>query len=173
MISCLRVLTIVTIIKPELALAIAGPTLAAALVFAAFGAGLLWRTSPAKVSQAKLGNPFDLVPLLVFAASFAAVAAASAALTQRIGSGRVIVTSGLSGLIDVDVAASSAARLAGNTIPSRLPATAGTPCHRAERSGAVVIAHTTGPWRYSALLATATVLAAAAGGLVFAFCPSM
>ena len=90
MISCLRVLTIVAIVKPELALAIAGPTLAAALVFAAFGAGLLWRTSPAAASQAKLGNPFDLVPLLVFAASFAVVAAASAGAdaAHRGGRGR-------------------------------------------------------------------------------------
>jgi uncharacterized membrane protein (DUF4010 family) len=167
MVSCLRVLTIVAIIKPELALAIAAPALAAGLVFAAFGAGLLWRASPA-AAQAKLGNPFDLVPLLIFAVSFAVVAAASAALTQRVGAGGVIVTSGLSGFVDVDVAALSAARLAGNTIPVTTAAAGVLVAIALNAVARVIAACAVGPWRYSALLAAATVLAAAAGGLVFA-----
>lgn len=168
MISCLRVLTVVAIIKPELALAIAGPALAAALVFSAFGAVLLWRTQPAAASQTKLGNPFDLVPLLAFAASFALVAAASAALTQRMGAGGVIVTSGLSGIVDVDVAALSAARLAGDVIPLPTAAAAVLLAMALNAATRVVAAGATGPLGYTGWLAAATAIAAAAGGVVFA-----
>ena len=109
MISALRVLTVVAVVKPELALGIASPAVAAALVFGAFGGILLWRNSPDTSAEPKLGNPFDLGPLLLFAASFAVVAVASATLARKFGSSGVVLTSGLSGIMDVDVASLSAA----------------------------------------------------------------
>ena len=82
MISVLRVLTIVALVKPAVALAAAPPALAAGLVFGLFGAAILWRGSHETAAEPRLGNPFDLAPLLIFAVSFAVVAAISAALTQ-------------------------------------------------------------------------------------------
>ena len=58
-------------------------------------------------------NPFELVPLLIFAALFAIVSTASAALVGMLGSGSLVATSALSGAFDVDVAVLSALRLVG------------------------------------------------------------
>jgi hypothetical protein len=113
MVSVLRVLVVLTLVKQELAFVLAPPLLAAGLVLGAIGAAMVMRKADGTETETDLGNPFDLVPLLVFAASFGVVAAASAALTQYFGSASVIVTSGVSGVMDVDVATLTAARLAG------------------------------------------------------------
>ncbi len=167
MISVLRVLTVVAVVKPALAIEIAAPTLAAALVFAATGAVLLWRGWDAASTEPTLGNPFDLGPLLLFAVSFAVVAAISAALTQKFGSAGVVVVSGISGMADVDVAALSAARLAGNAIPFPAAGAAILLAIALNAAVRVVAAFAIGPLRYAAPLLAATLAALAAGGVIF------
>lgn len=173
MISVLRVLVVVAIVKPELAFAVAAPALVAALVFGVAGTVLLRRNSDAISGETRLGNPFDLGPLLLFAASFAVVAAISAALTQSFGSAGVVVTSGISGILDVDVAALSAARMAGNAIPVPTAAAAVLLAIVLNAVARVAAAFAIGPWRYAALLMAATIVAAVAGGAVFALLPPL
>jgi uncharacterized membrane protein (DUF4010 family) len=172
MISALRVLTVVAVVKPELALGIASPAFAAALVFGAFGGILLWRNSPDTSAEPKLGNPFDLGPLLLFAASFAVVAVASATLARKFGSSGVVLTSGLSGIVDVDVASLSIARLAGNVIPLSTAAEGILLAILLNAAMRVVAAFAIGPRRYSVLLLAATLGATCAGMLARAFFPA-
>jgi uncharacterized membrane protein (DUF4010 family) len=169
MISALRVLAIVAIVKPELALWIAPPASAAALVFGAFGIVLLWRNSPDTSADPKLGNPFDLGPLLLFAASFAVVALTSATLARNFGSSGVVLTSGFSGIVDVDVASLSAARLAGNMIPLSTAAEGILLAILLNAAMRVVAAFATGPRSYSLVLLAASLAATSAGLLALAF----
>jgi uncharacterized membrane protein (DUF4010 family) len=171
MISVVRVVVIVTIVKPELGAILAIPALAAAIVFAAFGAVLLRRGMGDSAEETKLGNPFDLLPLLIFAASFAIVAAASAALSDRFGASGVILTSGFSGILDVDVASLSAARLAGGRVPIETAAAAILVAIATNGAARIVIAAALGPLRYSLPYFIASLLAFAAGAAAFLFLP--
>jgi uncharacterized membrane protein (DUF4010 family) len=172
MISVLRVLAIVAVVKPELALRLAAPSSAAALVFGAFGIILLWRNFPETSADPKLGNPFDVGPLLLFAASFAIVALASAALARNLGSSGVVLTSGLSGIVDVDVASLSAARLAGSVIPLSTAAEGILLAILLNAWMRVAAAFVIGPRGYSVVLLAATLAAMCAGMLVLAVFPA-
>lgn len=114
MISALRTLVILSIVKPQLGLAVlpeAG-TLAAALGVTAF---LLLRRKGApaeKGAEAKARNPFDIGPLLIFAGSFAVVSAVTALLSSRFGTGGLYLTTATVSLADVDIAVLNIARLA-------------------------------------------------------------
>lgn len=171
MISVLRVLVIVTLVKPTVALTMAAPALAAALVFGLVGAALLVRGSNSGPAAPRLGNPFDLGPLLLFAASFVLVAAISAWLAKSVGNAGVVVTSGLSGVLDVDIAALSAARLAGQTVPVSVAAAAILVALAVNASARVTIALAAGPMRFSLPLLAATGGAASAGAALFLLLP--
>ena len=173
MISVLRVLTIVALVKPAVALQAAPPGLAAGLVFGVFGAALLWRGSHDTAAEPRLGNPFDLAPLLIFAASFAAVAAISAALAQKFGTSGVVFVSGVSGIADVDVASLSAARMAGTAVTIPTAAAAMLLAILLNAIARVVAAFATGPRRYSVLLMAATLAASAAGAALFVLLPKV
>jgi uncharacterized membrane protein (DUF4010 family) len=170
MVSILRVLTLVALVKPELAIAIAAPAIAAALPLGLMGAAMLARDSAAATAEFEPGNPFDLPPLLFFAGMFAVVSAASAGLTARLGSSSVVLTSGISGFVDVDVAALTAARLVG-AVPVATAATAvllAIALNAAARVGAAFLA---GPLRYALPLTAATAAAVVAGVLAFVLFP--
>jgi len=171
MISVLRVLTIVALVKPAVALAAAPPALAAGLVFGLFGAAILWRGSHETAAEPRLGNPFDLAPLLIFAVSFAVVAAISAALTQEFGSSGVVLVSGISGIADVDVASLSAARMTGGVVTVDTAAAAMLLAILLNAIARVAAAFAIGPVRFSVLLMAATLAASAAGAVVFVLLP--
>ena len=167
MVSALRVLAIVTIVKPEVALLMAAPVAAAAIVFGGGGLLLLGKNWSESAGDAKLGNPFEVMPLLIFAVSFVVVAAASAGLTGQFGSGSVILTSALSGMFDVDVAALTAARLVG---PGMAAATAASAILLAIALNAgvrLLVAIAVGPRDYFLPLIAATAVAIAAGAAVW------
>ena len=167
MVSALRVLAIVTIVKPEVALLMAAPVAAAAIVFGGGGFLLLGKNWSESAGDAKLGNPFEVMPLLIFAVSFVVVAAASAGLTGQFGSGSVILTSALSGMFDVDVAALTAARLVG---PGMAAATAASAILLAIALNAgvrLLVAIAVGPRDYFLPLIAATAVAIAAGAAVW------
>jgi uncharacterized membrane protein (DUF4010 family) len=167
MVSILRVLVILTVVKPELALLLAAPIVPAVLVLGGIGAMMLWRGAKGTEAVTKLGNPFELLPLVIFAVSFTVVAAASAALTQYFGSAGVIVTSGISSVMDVDVATLTAARLAGGTVSMVTAALAVLTALAVNMVSKVVMAAATGPRGYWAPLAGAQALAAALGAVAF------
>lgn len=117
MVSILRVLTIVAFIAPSLLLHLTPAALAGAAVFG-YAAWLLLRRQGASASapSASIGNPFELAPLLVFAAMFALIVLLSGWLMTQVGTQGIFVTSGIVGLVDVDVATMTAARLGGSSI---------------------------------------------------------
>ena len=160
-----------SIVKPALGLSLAAPTLVAGLVFGALGAAMLHRSTKGPTPEAKLGNPFDLMPLLIFAASFAVIAGASAALTQRFGSSGVILTSAFSGILDVDVASLSAARLVGTAVTVNTAATAVLVAIAVNAAARVAAAAALGPLRYSLPFLGATLAATAAGAAAFLLLP--
>lgn len=115
MVSVLRVTSIVAILQPHVLPAVAPGALTGAGVFGLFGLLLLFRGGGEEAS-APPRNPFALGTLLVFAAGFAIVSTASAAMAGQFGGGSLLATSALSGAFDVDVAVLSALRLLGQGI---------------------------------------------------------
>ncbi|CAD7054690.1 hypothetical protein RHAB21_00587 [Pseudorhizobium halotolerans] len=168
MVSVLRVSVVMLILAPH-ALEVAGPpALAAAAAFAAIAFLLLSsvpKTNADPERQAR--NPFELTALLVFAAAFATVSTASAALTARFGSASILASSAVSGAFDVDVAVLSALRLAGTEVSLSLIGQAVLVALTANACGRLLLAAVAGPARYWLPLAAATAVAASAGALVF------
>lgn len=167
MVSVLRVAFVVLLIKPILLVTVAPAALAAALAFGAIGGLMLHRSGageqPAGDSPAR--NPFDLVPLLAFAAGFALVSTASSALVGTVGSGSLVATAALSGAFDVDVAVLSAVGLAGGPVGPDLAGRAILAALAANAAGRLLLAIAAGPATYWLPLAGATLTAALAGAL--------
>ncbi|MFG1462858.1 DUF4010 domain-containing protein [Xanthobacter sp. DSM 24535] len=116
MISILRVLILLALLAPSVLAQVAAPAGLAAIIFAASGFWFMRKAGDRVPKATRLGNPFDLKPLLVFAAGFAGVAVLSAWLLRASGAGSLLLVSALTGLADVDVSTLNAARLAGNGI---------------------------------------------------------
>lgn len=157
----LRVVTIVVIVRPSLVPHFAVPALVGG---AAFGAGallLLRRPGETKMPNPKIGNPFDLGPLLLFAG----IALLSAWATQHFGSGGIHVTSGVFGVMDVDVATLTAARLAGTSIPLPVAARARLLAIAVNAVMRVVCAGVAGPAPYAFGFAAVILAAIILGGL--------
>src|SRR6185295_19466115 len=92
MVSVLRVLLVVLLVRAPLFAEIALPGAAAALVFGVAGIMLFRRPGTDGEVEAKPGNPFDLWPVLLFAGTFAVVSLLSAAAVDLLGPGSVIAT---------------------------------------------------------------------------------
>lgn len=166
LVSILRVLVIVAIIAPQVLGWIVVPALAAAMVLAASGAVLLVRNGVHPTTE-KGGerNPFELASLLLFAASFAVVSTASAALASRFGEGGLLMTSAVSGAFDVDVAVLSALRLVEQTAAINTVGGAVLVALAANAIGRLSLSILAGPVRFSLPLAIITLAAAAAAGV--------
>lgn len=163
MVSVLRVFVVVLIVKPEVSPSLIAPIAAAAIVFAAFGLVLLRGSWKAPAEGTKLGNPFDLVPLLIFAASFVVVSGISAVVTRYFGSSGVLVTSAISGILDVDVASLTAVRLVGPSLTAATAATAILLAIATNSVARVVAGVALGPRAYWLPLMSATAVAIVAG----------
>lgn len=169
MVSILRVLAIVVVIAPSVLLHVAPPGLAGAVVFGGTGWHLLWRPgASAPPPPTTLGNPFELAPLLIFAAMFAVVALLSGWLVTQAGAQGIFVTSGLVGLVDVDIATMTAARLSGGSIDSGTATLAILLALAVNALARVVYGLAAGPLAYSGRLAAATAVALGAGAGVIA-----
>jgi len=173
MVSLLRVAAVVAAIQPSV-LAHAGlPILAAAGVLAA-GAGMMFlRDSGAAPLEQPARNPFDLAPLLGFAAFFALVSIASAALSGLLDEGGLLATSAVSGTFDVDVAVLSSLRLVEQGIAPASVARAVLLALVANALGRLFLAAIAGPVRFLLPLAGATALAALAGTGAYLLLPSI
>jgi uncharacterized membrane protein (DUF4010 family) len=173
MVSVARVSVIVALVEPQV-LAVIGPAaFAAAIGFGLCGLGLLMAGHRKRDAvDPPTSSPFDLGPLLLFALSFAVVSTVNAALARYVGIGGLLVTSAVSGAIDVDVASLSALRLVGTTATA---ATAGQAVLAAVAVNSLLrlaLATASGPLRFWMPLLAATGLAGGLGVLAFLFVPS-
>ncbi len=167
MVSLLRVLVLLAMVAPGLLTVVAPPAGAAALTFGVAGAVLLRRQEQAAAGPSSPGNPFELRPLLLFAALFAAVCALSGWLLQVVGSGGLLMITGVAGLVDVDVATLNVARLPTGTVPPQTAALAILTALLVNALARVAYAAVSGTWAFAGRLLLATLGAVAVGGGVF------
>ncbi|TJW05339.1 MAG: MgtC/SapB family protein [Mesorhizobium sp.] len=163
MVSVLRVCTVVLIVEPSVFVVAGIPAIAAALAFAFCGAFFLVRASGDHKSGGPARNPFELVPLLLFALLFAVVATASAALAAQFGGGGLLASSMLAGTFDVDVSVLSALRLVKHSVAVETVGQAVLAALAANAIGRLSLAVFAGPVRFWLPLAGITLVAAAAG----------
>ncbi len=172
MVSILRVMVVVTLLRVEILAYIAVPALCAAGIFGAAGLALLLRSAETQQPHEMLHNPFELRALLVFATLFALVSTASAALLAQFGGSSLPVTSALSGMFDVDVAVLSAIRPAAAAVEFPTIGTAILIALAANALGRLSLAILAGPVRFWAPLLVTTVAAAVVGIAAFSFSSS-
>ncbi|RST88085.1 DUF4010 domain-containing protein [Aquibium carbonis] len=167
MVSLLRVGAIVGAIRPTV-LAHAGlPIVAAAIVLAASAGVMFFRDGGAEPMEQPARNPFDLAPLLAFAALFAFVSTVSAALSGLVDERGLLATSAVSGTFDVDVAVLSSLRLVEQGIAPATVAVAVLLALAANAVGRLVLAALAGPARFVLPLGVATALAGLAGASAY------
>ncbi len=165
MVSVLRVAAVVALVAPGV-LAVCGlPILAAACVFALAGGAMLLRGEPAAEIGRPARNPFDLAPLLGFAAFFALVSTVGAALSGVLDRPGLLATSALSGAFDVDVAVLGALRLVDRGLAQETVGLAVLLALLSNAIGRLVLAAVAGPVRFwLPLVGVAALAAAAAAG---------
>ncbi len=168
MVSVLRVLVIVALLRREVLPHIVVPALCAAAVLGAAGLVMLLRGTDAQQPQEMVRNPFELRALLVFAALFAAVSAASAAMVGQFGGASLLATSALSGMFDVDVAVLSAVRLDPALVGLPVIGMAILAALGSNALGRMSLAVLAGPMRFWLPLLGSTLAAAMAGAAAFA-----
>jgi uncharacterized membrane protein (DUF4010 family) len=125
MVSTLRVLVLVLILRPLLAVQLMPAVLATATLFGLIGTALLWRSGQNQTEgMIAPGNPFEMIPVLIFASLFAAISFTAAMLGHLYGSRGLLAAVGVAAIADVDAAALSAVRLTGTSALSTGTATA-------------------------------------------------
>lgn len=171
-VSILRVWLIVAVLGQPVWLQITPAILFAAAVFIGCGLWLLYCDRSLPADGTKLHNPFETGPILLFAASFAAIAALSAYLTSRLGAVGMMATSALSGMFDVDVAVLSALRQLDITVVLVHPeGTVGAAVLLALLSngfGRALLAALAGTRAFALRYVTISLAAALGGGAVYA-----
>ncbi|ETR79390.1 MULTISPECIES: MgtC/SapB family protein [Hyphomicrobiales] len=168
-VSVLRVAGIVAIVAPAV-LGVAGLAILAAVTGLAICGGVfLTRGHLAATGDSAPRNPFELAPLLAFAALFAVVSTISAAASGYAAG--TVATSAVSGTFDVDVAVLSALRLLGSTADQETVGHAVLIALATNAAGRLLVAGATGPIRFWLPLAIATALAGAAGFAAFMVLP--
>ncbi|HXV31030.1 MAG TPA: MgtC/SapB family protein [Sinorhizobium sp.] len=167
-VSLLRMLTIILVISPAVLPLVAPTILAAATVFALTGALLMARGLTPSDQAVSARNPFELMPLFIFAMLLAVTVTLSAALVAYIGNDSLIAVSALSGTFDVDVAVLSALRASRDTMPLNVIGRAVLAAAAANAAGRVFVAAlSSGATAYWLPLAMASTLAAGAGAVVY------
>jgi uncharacterized membrane protein (DUF4010 family) len=169
MVSVFRVLLISAIVEPAVVATLAPPAIAGALAFAIAGLALLRKS--AKDGQPETArNPFELAQLLGFAAIYAVVATASAAVAGTYGSGGLFATTAFSAVFDVDAASLAALRLVGRDgVTPELVAFAILAAMGVNALGRLGLAMISGPSRFWLPLAGVTVVSMAAGAAALFF----
>ncbi|MGX8012356.1 MgtC/SapB family protein [Mesorhizobium sp. ORM8.1] len=163
MVSILRVCFVVLLLAPSVAVPIAAPALSAALAFAICGAIALVLSRQKHDGPAESRNPFELVPLLIFALLFAFASTASAALASQFEERGLLASSAITGAFDVDASVLSALRLVKHSISIETVARAVLTALTANAIGRLTLAAFAGPVSFWLPLAGMTSIAAAAG----------
>ncbi|MDE3876456.1 MgtC/SapB family protein [Sinorhizobium meliloti] len=162
-VALLRVLTVTLFISPPVFPEVVLPIIAAALIFAAGGAALMTKTAPSADEPVEPRNPFELVPLLIFAALFAVTATTGAALMKGMGHSSLIGISAASGIFDVDIAVLTALRAGDGAAPLQIVGDAVLVAVLANAGGRVLVAIASGTLRYWTSLAAISLVAAGTG----------
>jgi uncharacterized membrane protein (DUF4010 family) len=171
LVSILRVCAIVALLAPPVIVHVIGPAIAGGLVLAVVGAVLLLRNGGQDAGDQPARNPFEVGPLLVFAAAFALVSTVSAALSSRFGESGLLITTAVSGAFDVDVAVLSSLRLVEGGTAAALVAQAVLVALAANAMGRLFLALLAGPVRFTLPLAAITACAAAVAIAAFMWLP--
>ncbi|ASY65567.1 MgtC family (plasmid) [Sinorhizobium sojae CCBAU 05684] len=163
-VSLVRTQVIVAVISPAVLPRVAPAVFAGAAVFALVGAVLMGRGLTPSGRAVSARNPFDLMPLLIFATLFALTATLGAALVVHIGHESLIAVSALSAAFDVDVAVLSALRTSSQSLPSKIIGDAVLAAIAANAAGRVFVAAvSSGAAAYWLRLAVASALAIGVG----------
>jgi uncharacterized membrane protein (DUF4010 family) len=163
MTSILRVCLVVLMLAPGVSAFIALPALAAALAFGICGTIALAIHGRRPESPGAARNPFELVPLLIFALLFAVASTASAALALQFKEQGLLMSSAIAGAFDVDAAVLSALRLINRSMSVEIVGQAVLTALMANAIGRLSLAVFAGPARFWLPLAGMTLTAAAAG----------
>lgn len=172
MVSAVRVMALITIVQPKLLMPVAPPALAATLAFGLAALLLVMSEKPAcEGAPVKSENPLRVLPLLGFAAMLGGTQFAVGCLASIIGPQGILASTALVGIVDVDVAVLSAVE------------TVHRPGGMSNASAAILLAMTVnalarlgyaaavGPAAFTRLVAAATLLALAAGVLIWNLMP--
>ncbi|RWB69775.1 MAG: DUF4010 domain-containing protein [Mesorhizobium sp.] len=163
MISILRVCLVVLILAPPVTAFIAIPAFAAALTLGVYGTIALAIRGSKPESPGATRNPFELVPLLIFALLFAGASTASAVLAFQFKGQGLLASSAIAGAFDVDASVLSAIRLVKQSMPIETVGHAVLTALVANAIGRLFLAVFAGPVRFWLPLAGMTLTAAAAG----------
>ncbi|BCH08499.1 membrane protein [Mesorhizobium sp. 131-3-5] len=163
MVSILRVCLVVLILAPGVTAFIALPALAAALTFGVCGTIALAIPGQKPESPGATRNPFELMPLLIFALLFAFASTASAALALQFKEQGLLASSAIAGAFDVDASVLSALRLAKHSISIETIGQAVLTALMANAIGRLCLAMSAGPVKFWLPLAGMTLTAATAG----------
>lgn len=123
-VSLSRVTVVVSLVEPTLVPHLAPPAIAAAAIFLAPALWWALKKGPAGEGGMKLGNPFELTPVLGFAALLGAIGFLSGWLSANFGASGLFPLAAISGLVDVDAISLSTARQASQGLDLSTAATA-------------------------------------------------
>lgn len=167
-----RVAAVAAAVQPSLLPSLAPPVIGAALAFLVIGF-ILVRRGGDSAAQAglKLDNPFELATVLKFSAFVAVVMAVTTIVNAWVGAAGTYVVAAASGLADVDAITLSMARLAGGTIDHGTATLAITLAAAVNSVVKVVFAASAGTPRLAVVLAVASAIGLAVGGLAMLACP--
>jgi uncharacterized membrane protein (DUF4010 family) len=173
MVSIMRVCLVVAIVQIQVLRVIGPAVLAGAAAFAMAGLLLLMRRGGSEPVKPPMHSPFEIGPLLLFAALFAIVSTVNAALAGHVGTGGLVAAAAVSGTVDVDVAVLSTLRLVG---VSASAVTAGEAVLAAIASNSLLrlgLAIAAGPVRFWLPLAVGTAFALSSAAAAFLFLPAI
>jgi len=150
-------------LAPGVTAFIALPALAAALTFGVCGTIALAIPGQKPESPGATRNPFELMPLLIFALLFAFASTASAALALQFKEQGLLASSAIAGAFDVDASVLSALRLSKHSISIETIGQAVLTALMANAIGRLCLAMSAGPVKFWLPLAGMTLTAATAG----------
>jgi uncharacterized membrane protein (DUF4010 family) len=111
-VSVARVILEVAVVAPEMLTWIGPPLILLLFAMGVATAGVVWFARASSDTMPEQENPAELKSALIFAAIYAAVIFATAAVKEHHGGGALYVVAFVSGLVDVDAVTLSTARLA-------------------------------------------------------------
>lgn len=161
----LRVAAIVAVFGPQLLSRVIWP-LAAALAVSVAGALALdrpWRSPSEGAGGLSVGNPFEIVTVLLFGAMLAAVMLLSTILTATFGEGGGVLFAAVAGVSDVDAITLSMTEVAGNTVSPAIAALAILVAVASNSVSKTVLATAAGGKRFGLLYGSVNLGSLAAG----------
>jgi uncharacterized membrane protein (DUF4010 family) len=165
-----RMLAITAFLGPAIAVYVAPPTIAAALVFAVFGLVLL-RSVSSETSSHEHRNPLDLKPILISALILMVMSVFSAISSRYFGSSSLPITAAIAGMADVDVAVLSMVRLQNGPTPAEMLGLAVLAAYASNALTRFVSAAAIAPRFFSLSYGAATALALLAAFAVYWLLP--